>query len=405
VTSSPNNRLLSVDALRGIAVLSVLFYHSLSPFVIAQQGKNPWLYGAGFPLLLGYSGVHLFLVLSGFCIHLRFARQRPPRTLDFGAFWKRRFLRLYPPYVAAMLLGIGLVLLTGWIYTRSHGQPSQSPPAQAFGLNILAHLLMLHIFTAVTFAGVFNGPLWSLALEEQLYALYMPFLWLRRHWGLEAAVGVALTVTLSWRIVVIFNPWHPGLPLLPLLEVPHPWVFDLKNMIALCLGPARWIEWCLGALAVEAYFGNVELPKWCYNPWVGALFLLMAAPALFHPFGWVFNDLLFGLGYFIWLNHLCRWEKERPNDLSTHSLMAPLAGIGLWSYSLYLLHAPVMTSAHNLLATVPLVNRPAFHAVVPLAVALLVGRLFFRGVERHFLNRRIRSALKWRGDDTKGPRG
>jgi peptidoglycan/LPS O-acetylase OafA/YrhL len=383
-----NQRLISVDALRGIAVLSVLFYHNLSPFVMGQQGKNPWLYWAGFPLLLGYSGVHLFLVLSGFCIHLRFARQRPPRAIDFGAFWKRRFHRLYPPYVAAMFLGIGFVLLSGWINVRSHGQPFHFPPAQAFGINVLAHLFMLHIFTAVTFAGVFNGPLWSLALEEQLYLLYAPFLWLRRHGGLESALGISFALTLAWRIIVIFNPWHPGLPLLPPLSVPKPWIFDLSNMIALCLGPARWIEWCLGALAVEAYCGNVKLPRWCRDPRVGTAFLVLAAPALFHPLGWVFNDLLFSMGYFIWLNHLCGWEKERPHDLPSRALLASLAGVGLWSYSLYLLHAPVMTSVHNLLNATGLLNRPLFHAALPPLASLIVGWTFFQLVERHCLKRK-----------------
>ena len=55
----------------------------------------------------GYIGVFLFFVISGFCIHLQWAKsqaQGQPQSIKFGAFWKRRFRRLYPPYLIALAL-------------------------------------------------------------------------------------------------------------------------------------------------------------------------------------------------------------------------------------------------------------------------------------------------------------
>jgi peptidoglycan/LPS O-acetylase OafA/YrhL len=374
-----------VDALRGIAVLMVLAYHNLSPYVIDQSGKNPVLYWAGFPILLGYSGVHLFLVLSGFCIHLRFARQRPPRRIDFGAFWRRRIRRLYPPYVAALLLSVAVVMATAQALPGPHPLPVWYPGWRVFGLDVTAHLFMLQVFRADWFAGLYNGPLWSLALEEQLYALYAPLLRLRRYGGWERMLGATLAVSILWRAAAIFNPWHRCLPLLPPMNAPHPWTFDLARMLPLCLGPARWFEWALGALAAEAYCGNVALPRWSRSPLLGVLSLAAAAPAMTNPLGWIVNDALFAGGYFVLLNALCRREKEHPEALRENRAIAALAGVGLWSYSLYLVHAPVLRATHNLLDGSPFGDRALLHATLPIAAALGAGRLFFLAVERRFL--------------------
>jgi peptidoglycan/LPS O-acetylase OafA/YrhL len=381
-----DNRLLSIDALRGIAALMVLFYHNLSPYVLDWKASQPARYWAGFPVLMLYSGVHLFLVLSGFCIHLRFARQRPPRRIDFTAFWRRRLHRLYPPYVAAVFFGVLLVTASTRLLPGPPPLPAGYAGWRALGLDIGAHLLMLQLFWAETFSGLYNGPLWSLALEEQLYALYAPLLRLRRHLGWEGMIGWTLAVTLVWRIVAIFNPWHRGLPLLPPIDVPRPWTLDLRGMIWLSVGPARWFEWALGAFAVEAHCGNLDLPRLARHPMIGGALLVAASLASLHPLGWIVNDMLFAGGYFVLLNAFCRVEKERPGELRENSLVVALASVGLWSYSLYLTHAPVLRSTHNLLNATPWRDSPLLHAILPLLAALAVGRAFFAVVERRFLS-------------------
>jgi peptidoglycan/LPS O-acetylase OafA/YrhL len=105
--STTGSRLISIDALRGAAALAVVFFHATSQArFVGTAGTPRWI---GVPVATvisyGYIGVYLFFVISGFCIHLRWAKAkaagREP-SIDFFAFWKRRIRRLYPPYLIAM---------------------------------------------------------------------------------------------------------------------------------------------------------------------------------------------------------------------------------------------------------------------------------------------------------------
>src|ERR1041384_5925331 len=106
--TTPPTRLRGIDALRGAAALGVVFYHAVDqsqkalpnnvlqyPFRVVQSVSS-----------LGYIGVFLFFVISGFCIHLQWARSTAAGVkpeIRFSPFWKRRIRRLYPPYLIALL--------------------------------------------------------------------------------------------------------------------------------------------------------------------------------------------------------------------------------------------------------------------------------------------------------------
>src|SRR6267142_5392703 len=106
-----------IDALRGIAALGVVAYHA-----VWQAGNSVPQNLFKWPVVFihalssfGYVGVFLFFVISGFCIHLQWAKAQAagkPYEIKFGAFWKRRFRRLYPAYLIALVLFLGLTALT-----------------------------------------------------------------------------------------------------------------------------------------------------------------------------------------------------------------------------------------------------------------------------------------------------
>jgi len=114
-------RLLAVDVLRGIAALWVVLHHCHVNG--GALWDDPIRRLAFVPLQYGYLGITLFLVISGFCIHLTVAKKmgdgQGMRT-NWGRFWKRRFFRLYPPYLAAIVLSVGILvfLSPGWFPTR-----------------------------------------------------------------------------------------------------------------------------------------------------------------------------------------------------------------------------------------------------------------------------------------------
>ena len=179
-------RLRSIDALRGIAAMGVVVYHCI--------GIGPYLQSRFFlvryPVQLiqltssfGYIGVFLFFVISGFCIHLQWARAQASGvtpTIHFGSFWKRRIRRLYPPYIIALAL---YLLLTAWSIGID--------VSHFFIYDVLMHLLMLHNLDPHTCYSI-NGVFWTLAIEEQLYLAYFLLLFLRRRWGWTTTLIVCL---------------------------------------------------------------------------------------------------------------------------------------------------------------------------------------------------------------------
>lgn len=101
-----------INGLRGIAILAVILLH-LALFkpglVTLQVGSVPF-----YPLAAltgGHYGVILFFVLSGFVLHLPYARGE--RTMasraDAVIFWRRRAARLLPLYALAVLVGMAFI--------------------------------------------------------------------------------------------------------------------------------------------------------------------------------------------------------------------------------------------------------------------------------------------------------
>lgn len=97
------DRLSSLDSLRGIAALTVVFYHYLFRF--------DEIYGHSFDvswLEFGHFGVQLFFIVSGFVISWSLGRCEKP--LDFIV---SRAARLFPAYWVAVILTFSVVLLFG----------------------------------------------------------------------------------------------------------------------------------------------------------------------------------------------------------------------------------------------------------------------------------------------------
>src|SRR5229473_3266591 len=98
-------RVTTVDALRGIASLSVAWFHFthgnptfLSEGVLKSSGEYGW------------AGVHMFFVISGFVIpYALYKAQYSSR--QFGRFLAKRIIRLDPPYFA----DIGLILALAYL--------------------------------------------------------------------------------------------------------------------------------------------------------------------------------------------------------------------------------------------------------------------------------------------------
>jgi peptidoglycan/LPS O-acetylase OafA/YrhL len=299
----------------------------------------------------GYVGVFLFFVISGFCIHLSRAKaqveNKPP--VAFTAFWKRRFRRLYPPYIVALILYLGISAFT----TRFELTPF-------YVWDVVSHLFMLHNLDSHTVYSI-NGVFWTLAIEEQLYLAYFLLLFLRKRWGWQRALMACLAARVLWFVLstAIRERYKVDIP--------------ISEGAA-----SHWFTWALGALSVEAMFGVVKLPRWLYRGRL-ALTVLAASVALtfllpkveqfnqsLHDLLWLFLHPLWGVGFFILLNRFVLAESLWRPALRTPTLIKMLAAIGLFSYSLYLTHELVVMESYHFgflglsqLATALLVTTPA----------------------------------------------
>ena len=141
-------RMPSLDMLRIVAALAVVGYHYLYRGAI-EGGYLDVSYGAaGDAVSLGYLGVNLFFMISGFVIVWSAAGR------DWLSFASGRIIRLYPAHVVAMLLTALITL--AWA----------TAPFEVSVAQVLANLTMLAPFFGQPFM---DGAYWSIVLELIFY--------------------------------------------------------------------------------------------------------------------------------------------------------------------------------------------------------------------------------------------
>jgi peptidoglycan/LPS O-acetylase OafA/YrhL len=202
-SNGKQSRIPELDGLRGFAILQVISIH----YFYSPGANLP----AGLHFLqsffsLGWTGVDLFFVLSGFLIGgiLLDVRDSPNY---FKTFYIRRFFRIVPLYYLWLFCLIGLVFLRS--STFFHTQSAQP----GIDWRLLAHFLFLQNLWAnhySTLAVWWLGVTWSLAIEEQFY-LVAPFLvrFLSKR-NLIIFLSLVILAAPCGRIIVRFLLHRPG---------------------------------------------------------------------------------------------------------------------------------------------------------------------------------------------------
>jgi peptidoglycan/LPS O-acetylase OafA/YrhL len=288
-SNSGATRLLGLDALRGLAALSVLAFHFTTRYEHLYGHADPL--GWGFPP--GRLGVHLFFLISGFVIFMTLDRLETPRD-----FLVSRFSRLFPAFWLAVLLSWGVQ----WLNALGDGAPPLREPLPV--ASAAANLLMVHgLFGVASVDGVY----WTLQVELSFY-LCMFLLWL------GGWLQRPLPVLLAWLALALaanLLPQWTGLRL--------PWV--LSELLVL-----EHLPWF--ALGLAVYLRHRDDQAGGAGPWLlGALALftlLRVHGAASVVWGLVFSALLvLGLG------------------AKGSAWLRPWVWLGAVSYPLYLLHQEI----------------------------------------------------------------
>lgn len=351
-------RFADLDGLRGVAALVVVIGHSLlvSPILGANPAKQhlkPWTWDWLLnrpPLNFFWDGagaVYVFFVLSGFVLVLPFLRSERP---SWRSYYPRRVLRLYLPVWGAVLFSIALAKLV----TR------KVSPGQSWWINSHAGQLGLHgiLHDVILLKGTnfLDSPLWSLQWEV-IFSLLLPvyIVGVRltgRYWPVLGA-GLAA-------VIAVEGPRHSFLLFLPIFGFGVILAFHRESLRRLARN--RFVS--LGVLAVSLVLLST-------NTWVTSA----RATGLLETIGAV------GVVAVVLL-----WPAAgRP--LRTKQAQA----LGRWSFSLYLVHEPIVVSIALLLHT----TQPLVVLALGLPASLAVSAAFFWLVERrsHRLANVVGSAM------------
>jgi len=317
-----------IDGLRCLAVLSVVIYHA-----------NPgWIPG-------GYVGVDIFFVISGFLItRLIMAELRQTGRFRFGNFYLRRVRRLLPALLATAIL------------------PDEM---KDFGSALVAAVLSysnIHFWMETGYfdAEAATKPLlntWSLSVEEQFYLVWPALLTL-------VALRLQRTVLIGGIVVIILG-------CLALTQ----WLFSVDPAAAFYLLPTRVPELGIGAVLALAHLrieNNVNAAI------LGLFGVLAIVISLF-----VFDDATTfpGINALLPCLGTAALLAAGPNGpMAAFFKQAPLVWVGKISYSVYLVHWPVIVF-HGRLTEYHGVLLPGW-ALVVFSIAL--GWLQYRLIEQRF---------------------
>ncbi|MCI0701511.1 MAG: acyltransferase [Planctomycetia bacterium] len=351
-----------LDPLRGVAAVWVFLHHVVYAFYTTPA---PDL------LRLGYFGVPMFFVISGYC--LTAASRRAVQTGEAPErFLLRRALRIYPPFWAAVVLAVAVFALLPILGSALN--PFEVYLREEWKSVELGEWVKLFTLTTAfrpsgelpwdKFRPV-NLAFWTLAIEIQFYAV----VWLAVRAG-------------RWFYAILSAITLASIPFVPSASAfSSGWFLPFWPFFALGIGLYAALE---HGRSARSLFGS----GWCGR--IVRLVLLVAGTALaawglslapLMPDGtraMMAGEFAFAGGYTLVLWVL--WSPPGEKRVSG-PLTGVLSYLGAASYSIYLLHIPLMLLVSHAVACVLPTHSVAFLVVTVVVVCALVYP-FYRWVEK-----------------------
>lgn len=321
-----------VDALRGMAIIFVLLAHYFGGAIRFEVSPN-----SSFPILLellrlGWSGVDLFFVLSGFLIGGILLDNKDAKNF-FKVFYMRRICRILPLYFLLLLPFFICVYIL---------KATWEPPRDflfEYPLPIAPYFVFLQNFfmaKANTWGPHWLGITWTLAIEEQFYLLVPLIIRFVDRRKIPFVLVLLILLAILSRMVLF-------------------WVFKLSYLGIYVLLPCRMDSLFLGVLAAALIrkpwvVESIQTNRWFWRSATAILGAGILVFTLYHQ-GWdtltvtIFGYTWFSTFYFFVLfsvlfshNHLIRLVFEN----------RVLRGIGLISYGIYLFHQLISGLLHGI---------------------------------------------------------
>ncbi|MBT3071311.1 acyltransferase [Rhodomicrobium sp. Az07] len=329
-----------IDGLRGIAIASVVLFHSGSS---QFQG--------------GYVGVDVFFVISGYLITSIIIKESAAEDFSYLKFYARRARRILPAlFFMLTLVTVACTALFAMQDLKSYGELLAYTVMFAANLRLAGQLDYFHPLLQ-------QNPLlhmWSLAVEEQFYIVWPTLL-------------LALLATFSARRAILIVA-ALALASLAISAV----LVEILPKAAFFHLPSRGWELLAGALLALGAFPRIRSDRIAEGMAVCGIALLLAPVFLYSPKttfpGFAALPPVLGCALVIWA------ETSRHTRVGALLSLRPIVFLGLISYSLYLWHWPIFSIAKYMSLREP----QGLEGPTLIALAMLMGWFSWRFVEKPF---------------------
>jgi peptidoglycan/LPS O-acetylase OafA/YrhL len=358
-------RIKGLDGLRAIAFLLVFFFHVY------------WLQ-------VGWVGVQLFFVLSGFLITriLMDMKTSLAGAAYFIKFYGRRFLRVFPLYYFYLLV---ITLIVNWMISNQLAPKymrlfhDQLPYAIAYIYNFYTASALFERFLS------FLTHLWSLAVEEQFYFIWPLLILLvpraRYKTAFLSVIGLSILFRLWVSIwdpatMTAFNP--DSVKVIYLLPFSHLDAFALGALLTVTDIPkarTQFIALLIGLPVFGILMEYIAIGQWDISSTFGFPFLLRFAGKSvwgYTALNYLFAVLIFGVARLGWFERILESR--------------PLAYLGKISYGLYIYHLAILW-----FVTVPFglsseSSFPLVNAVAGLILTIVIASLSYHLLEKPLMD-------------------
>jgi len=315
-------RVKSLDGIRAMSILMLLFAHSLGAVNPTNLSKNEYnlLYSEG-----GLSVINFF-VISGYLITKMLLIEREKRgNISLRNFYLRRLFRVFPVFY----LYIIVMIIIKCFFIPTLFENYTIVGFAALYLWNYVHVFNIHASASDHVTFIF-GHFWSLAIEEQFYLLW-PIMLIKLNIGTlkKVVIGLILIIPLLRAAAFFLIPADRG----------------KEDMMILMAGGNSILIGCLGALIENTNFFKEKLLRVIYNKsliFFTAIFLFIISPLLERYLGRYYavpagNSLIS-----VCILILLFWLIYVPSKISDFFNTKAMVHLGLLSYSLYVWQQPFL---------------------------------------------------------------
>ncbi len=383
VVPRDRSHLQHLDGIRGLTAFYVVLHHTCRNYWNpSHKNEFPfWLRRLIDFTSFGQAAVAIFIVLSGYCLMMPLIQSN--NTFLRGGvveYFKRRARRILPVYYAA--LGVCLLLIASIPVMNRISNSGWDGALPAFKWDIIVSHILLFQNLSVGWKNKIDPPMWSVATEWQIYfvfALILLPVW--RRFGMMVTVFVALALGV----------------------IPH-WLFHGRVDVA----TFEYIGlFSFGMAGAELSFSTSigKIPFRNHNLWgvcsLGLILIAHFAKFRVHS-EWIFlvmSNVVIGLATMCLLNYCAialLYSDLKTLPIVVRFLQAkPCVVLGSFSYSLYLIHGPVLALVYFSMRPLHFSERAMAETFLFTAVPISVvsAYLFYLAFEKPFLAKRTQKAI------------